>query len=639
MLLPMSTFYSRYQPIIAFLCALVVLLIVYLPTLQTIPNGSDHYYMADVGETQVVLNVWGTLHATGYPLYVMLSSALVAVFKLFGVSPAVAPSLTSLVWSVIAFALLYTLLLHLTNRIWLSALMLVLFGMMRTVWIHSAISEIYSFSLIFLLLLLLIALWRTPIRHRIYWLAFIGGIGVFNHRALIMVAPALLYAAWGELSAAPQRIPRIVIICLLLGLLGFLPYLYLPLRAWSGANWVYGDPGTWQGFLDQFLGREADRYVGLRDSWEALLANFNLVNNVLFTDATLPGVFIGIVGLLYGVTVKAYRRAAITLLLSALFAYSFHVLFYSDILSALILPILVSIACGWLFAASWLLPTTRALSAIQEFARLAPPLLREASGRGGWGVRGAFIILSAITFIVYAITQNQPFILSLTTDPRGVETIEQLRTTPANTTLMIGWGTRYSAAGFGQEVMGLLPQVTLVDHNADLATAAQDGTLITPDYSFYTFPLSWWESRLGQRVYLDVIAPRLIRVRSAPTISETIESDSVIAVEQSAECDFRDIYLDVTWQAQSTPTRDLSVFVYLLDADGNIIAQGDQSAPVYGWYPLTLWQAGELVQDIYPLPRLENAAQIRFGMYHQETDGSFVNDVDYTIPVICDDLG
>ncbi|MFN8372464.1 MAG: DUF2723 domain-containing protein [Anaerolineae bacterium] len=480
----MRTFYLRYQPIIAFCCALAVLLRLYLPTLQTIPNGADHYYMADVGETQVVLNVWGTLHATGYPLYVMLSSALVALFKLVGVSPAAAPSLTSLVWGIVSLALLYTLLLHLSRHIWLSALLLIPFGLMRTVWIHSVIPEIYSFSLIFLLLLLLVALWQKTVRHRVYWLAFIGGLGVFNHRALIMVAPALLYAVWGELAARPRQLPRVLLVCLLLGLLGFLPYLYLPLRAWSGAHWVYGDPGTWQGFLDQFLGREADRYVGLRDSWDALVANFNLVNNVLLTDVTLLGIALGIAGLGYAATVKTYRRAAVTLLLSAAFAYGFHVLFYSDILSALILPILVSLVGGWFFAALW-------------FYELKTHIFPLFDLRDGAPLAKSIVIVLFVLFFAGVITANQQFILSLTTDPRGIETIEQVRAAPPDTTLMIGWGTNHSAAGYAQEVLGLLPDVTLVDHNADLAAVIHNGTLITPEYSFYTFPLNWWQNRLA----------------------------------------------------------------------------------------------------------------------------------------------
>ena len=53
--------------ILPFLVVLAVLLPVYFSTLQTIPNGSEDYYMIDVGETQIVLNRWGTLHAANRP--------------------------------------------------------------------------------------------------------------------------------------------------------------------------------------------------------------------------------------------------------------------------------------------------------------------------------------------------------------------------------------------------------------------------------------------------------------------------------------------------------------------------------------------------------------------------------------------
>ena len=65
------------RPIVPLLLALLILLVAYLSTLQTIPNGAEHYFMIDVGETQIVLNTWGTLHTTGYPLYVIVGNVLV----------------------------------------------------------------------------------------------------------------------------------------------------------------------------------------------------------------------------------------------------------------------------------------------------------------------------------------------------------------------------------------------------------------------------------------------------------------------------------------------------------------------------------------------------------------------------------
>jgi len=662
---------ARYN-LLGFVLVVAVLLPVYLSTLQTLPNGAEHYYMIDVGETQIVLNTWGTLHATGYPLYVMSGNLLVAALRLLGVAPATAPGAVSLLWGILALALIYTLALRLfsptsqqislndnpdshnaalgtgnllspqssiLSRL-MAAALTILFGLTRTVWIHNVIAEIYSFGLVFLALLLVIALWQSPIRGRIYWLALLGGLGLFHHRALIMVAPALVYAIWPELIAflfSPSRRSRLhkilitryssLITILLLGLIGFLPYLYLPLRARAGAAWVYGEPGTWAGFWDQFLGREASRFVGPPRSLEALAANVNLVNTVLVTDVTVPGILLGLVGLAIAVRSPARRRTAITLLLSGAVAYGFHSLLYSDILSALILPITLSLAFGWLFLA------------VAIFAALKSPLSTQSSVLSPQSLKlmpHASYLLPAALFAVILITQNQPFIQDLTRDPTGLETIALARGTPYGATLMLDWGPRHFAVGFARDVLGELPFVRLVSHKADFKVLAGQAKLVTPDFTFYNRPVSWWEAQLGGTVYLNAAAPHLVEIRTWREMSPAPLVEPLAAVEQNRVCTADSIRLWVAWGAAAAPARDLSVFVHLLDASGTVIAQADATAPVYGWRPLTTWSAGELVRDVYPLPRLTNGVAIRFGLYRQLETGEFQNELVYEMPVECD---
>ncbi|HRF93708.1 MAG TPA: hypothetical protein PLZ51_00875, partial [Aggregatilineales bacterium] len=89
------------QPkILAWMVVLFPLVGIYAITMQTIPNGSGHYFMIDVGETQLVLNLWGSLHSTGYPLYVMLGNVLTSIMRLVGISPIVAPAIVSLIWGI-----------------------------------------------------------------------------------------------------------------------------------------------------------------------------------------------------------------------------------------------------------------------------------------------------------------------------------------------------------------------------------------------------------------------------------------------------------------------------------------------------------------------------------------------------------
>ena len=638
------------KAILLFILVLAVLVPVYLSTLQTIPNGSENYYMIDVGETQIVLNTWGTLHATGYPLFVMAGNIVVALLKLVGVSAAAAPAVNALLWGLLALTLIYALAVHLTGRPLLAAAMTILFGLARTVWIHNNIAEIYSFGLVFLALLLLIALWKTPPStastvitefkgrqisyKRIYWLALIGGFAVFHHRALIMVAPALLYAVWPELTANWRKLPRVVIVSLLLGALGFVPYAYLYLRAQTSAVWVYGEPGTWNGFWDQFLGREASRFIGPPSSMDGLLANFNTINSVLVTDITVPGIILGLLGLIIALRIRARRRAAITMLLSGGVAYIFHIALYTDILSALILPILLSLAFGWLFLAeaviSYQLPIASKRTSADQTDSSPRTLTQYIES-----LRIALLILP-VTFGIVLFVGNQAFIKGLTSNTTGLETIEMAKETPFGTTLMIDWGPRHFAVGFARDVLHELPNLTLVSHKANFQTILANGRLITPDFTFYNRPVSWWQEQLGTPVYIDAAAPHLVEIKTFREMAAAPLPDGITPVEQALDCTADHINLKVSWGAAQKPDHDLSVFVKLLDAGGNMIAQADEAAPVYGWRPLTTWEAGEIVRDVYPLPRSAEGATISFGLYRQLDTGEFANEYVYEAPVDCD---
>ncbi|HUN10067.1 MAG TPA: DUF2723 domain-containing protein [Aggregatilineales bacterium] len=674
--------------VLGFGLVLLILLPIYLLTLQTQINGAEHYFMIDVGETQAVLNVWGTLHATGYPLYVMVSSGLVALLRdVFGLSAAAAPAVTSLIYGVMALGLFYALVIRVlatsyrlpasteklsansdqlsaadearlvpTNHsILFAVIVTICFGLLRTVWIHSVIAEIYAFGLVILLALLWIA---TPpfgnrTRHasslqegghksRIYLLALIGGVGVFHHRAIIMVAPALLVAVWGDVwHPAAKRLSRLLralVLSVVIGLIGFLPYLYLPVRANADALWVYGDPGTWDGFWDQFTGREAARFIGTVQGWDGLLTNVGMVNGVLITDLTLPGVIAGLVGLLIALANPFRRRIAVILILNWLVPYLFHVTYYTDILSALILPILVSMALGWALLAEWVIWLGRRAHS-RPTGRLRSAPLQSADKvyvRGRWTpIMASLQIAAAVVLGVALLVQNFPFIRDLTTDPTGLETIALAEQAPPGAALMLDWGPRYFAVAFAHDVEGKLPGITPVDHRADFPAIVQaEQPLLTPEFTFYNRPVSWWAERLGRPVYLHAVAPRLVQISTQPE-QAVVTADRIAVGREQVMCSADSIRLDVAWIGPEPPARDYSVFVHLLDAAGNILAQADQATPVYGWRPVSGWLPGEIVRDVYAVERITEAVALRYGLYYQAADGAFVNDLERRVEVAC----
>jgi hypothetical protein len=640
--------------------ALCIVAILSFPLLQTIPNGSQHYYMIDVGETQIVLNTWGTLHATGYPLYVMTGSALNGLFRAAGVSAAAAPAWVSFVWGIAALACVYALCWRIVRAAWIAAGVTLIFALTRTVWIHLVIAEIYTFTLLFLALLLWLAAGDRDDQRRergntekdrekqgggddqhrergdtekdrekqgnagiqpsaslrLYALALIGGIAVAHHRALAFAAPALIVVMARDLIADRRLggIVRRVIVCLALGLLGFLPYLYLPARAAVDAGWVYGDPRTLDGFLDQFLGREASRFIGAPSSWEGLRANLELVMNVLITDVGIVGIAAGISGLIIGVFARETRRAAILLAGTGGAAFAFHVIAYTDVLSALILMVTLALAGGW----AWL---ARRLAAMPIF-----------DGRRWIAAVGTLIAAGLAAISLYA--HNAPFIESLTRDPAGLDAIQLARRVPPDTTLMLPWGVHHAAVGFARDVSGELRGFTLIDHNGDMTTGT-DRPLVTFDYTRYAHGADWWRARIGDAFHPRALAPHIVQVNAPPRQIDVADvTDAIAAVDARVVCSDAEIALSVGWVARTPLTESLRVFVHGVDAAGNVIAQADQEAPVYGWSPTNTWRAGVIVEDSYAIARTAAIIAVRYGLY-RIIDGGFENVIAREMTTAC----
>jgi hypothetical protein len=77
--------------------------------------------------------------------------------------------------------------------------------------------------------------------------------------------------------------------------------------------------------------------------------------------------------------------------------------------------------------------------------------------------------------------------------------------------------------------------------------------------------------------------------------------------------------LKLIWQTSAIPPADYTVFVHLVDPDGNLIAQAD-SPPAKGAYPTSLWDPGEIIVDeheIRDLPPGHYTLQV--GLYQPDT--------------------
>ncbi len=101
--------------------------------------------------------------------------------------------------------------------------------------------------------------------------------------------------------------------------------------------------------------------------------------------------------------------------------------------------------------------------------------------------------------------------------------------------------------------------------------------------------------------------------RSAPAAIATI-AESISLRQARLDGDT----LRLLWRTDQPIERDLSVFVHLLDAQGQLVAQAD-GVPYNGLYPLPNWRPGQFITDDRPLDVTGRPVAIVIGLYDPAT--------------------
>jgi len=620
----------QWQPIVAYLTIALILIIVYWPTMLKQPAGSDDPLLEDAGEFQVALNVWGTVHGTGYPLYTIVGNSFVHAARWLGVDPAIAPSLFSLACGLIALAVGYTILLKLTDNMAIAAIAMLLFGLTRATWAYNVFPKTYSLSLIFYFALFAIAVWpprngqAIDARRRLWWLALIGGFAVAHHRLLAFVIPGLLIALlpelwrWFRSSASKWRgAINTFALCIPLAAIGFLPYLYLPLRALAHGVWVYGDPSTPIGFWREFTAVEANYLFTPPPDIGAWLAATRDTLAIILAQVTPIGLFIIAILAVWGVRHRYEARIAV---LCALPLLIFVLIWPRAVVAqAVIQPIV-----GYLIIAAaiglgkWLKTLKKRQLLIH---RSIPAIgLLGAAGLFAW----SFTDLSAISGATLGVQEIAIAARVPVASPAST----------AQPMFILPWGMRYSAVAFSHFVTGQTAELPIGDHNTNFSNS-DHFTYFTDKDSLYTLPPAWWRSKMGAVTFSSPAADLIEVQRAASPTTQIghpppIFMDGLATPTGSLTCQTdaqgNRITLHVTWGVTQSPSKSYSVFVHLIGADpAKVLATADENVPVYGWYPTDQWLPNTLIADTYPLDRKPGAIAVQFGLYEQPQPGKFID--------------
>ncbi len=601
---------------------LAIVAVVYLLSFQTDICSNPSEYVIDSGEYQIALPLWGTVHHTGAPTYSLAGAAFVSLARLLGVAPAAGAALFSVVCALVGLGFLYALSVHLTGNPWASGAAVLALAFGQSFWINHVIAELRAFGTA----LLAASLWlavrynETQKAKFLYALAFVWAQAVVHHRLAVFTAPAMAVLVLPGLLSDRKRAPRLLLGCLGLGLSAFAFYLYMPLRARMGA-WTYGDPGTWQGFWFIFWSREVTFLFVPPSSAAELLHNARDTFAQLVLEWTRPGLIATGVGLVIATAWSRTRQLG-----WALIAWVATFIVYLAVWQAAVSPEKVLLWVSIILALA--------------LAVLAARL---------WQMRawlGAVSVVALVALAGASVYHHRNTVLSLTRDSRGREVINLLKAEmPAGRagvepTFMALWGGDYFAAAYGTRVTGELKGLQVVDHRADFKRIVESSSrLITLPSTFHELPKSWWRDRIGG-AYLSSAGLGLVEIGARPPLApadvppgtpvELGDGISLLALKVEPSSD--SLRTTLYWQAVQTPSQNYSVFVHLSDKDsinapGDMIAQADSENPVYGWYPTTKWNAGEIVREDYELTVLPGKIPmlLSIGMYTRDAAGAFHN--------------
>lgn len=263
---------------------------------------------ADNGEYQMVAATLGVAHPPGFPLYTMLGHLF--TWLPIGPTPAYRVNLLSTVTSTLTLLLVLATVYRLTKS-WLGGLTAVLaLASATTFWAQATTANIRSLTALFAALAIFSLIGfreATTAKNRkladryLILFALALGFGLAHHLSLAFMALVFLFFIL-LVDPAFIKTPRRWLKPILAGLLGFLPLLYLPLRANANAPGATTDLATLNGFVHHALGLgfSGDFFYYLEPAllWQRMLVMGNVMT-FQFANWLLLGILFGFVLMLW----------------------------------------------------------------------------------------------------------------------------------------------------------------------------------------------------------------------------------------------------------------------------------------------------------------------------------------------------
>jgi hypothetical protein len=555
--------------------------------LATLDNGLEPWQLGggDLITHQYAQAQLRFANAPGYPLYSVLGwfwfqLGTAILWPLF--NPTEILSLFSTIWGLGTLAVLYVLLLELTERNWVVAGLVTLFyGTTFFFWYYSITSEEYAAAVLQTALMILFAFrWeRTREDKYILWLALTVGLALANLITVLLALPALLFFVIKGEPGIVRR-GRLWAKAAVLTFLPLLSYGYVYLRGAQHPEWRgEGEwSSTWAWFLDFMTIRQGRGEL----SWTLGGWGPEPLSHVLH-ELTILGLVVGLVGIAF----LGRRRGG--LLYGIMLGYAAFT--YLDRFGnwfQVIMPLYLICAVGI-------------------------GVLADGAWRRWLGWPRALVVLGLVALTINRLWVNFP---EADQRDKPVDTALELGGTiladqPPKGAIISGSHEENLSLDYLTQIWGQREDlgVVITDDFLELWSSGEENLYLTKAAAAFVLPQLSRQPRLSSQG-LQLIAVRQRPNREMPTMEKGLEAgvgDNLVLLGYDHLLSNEGLHLALYWRATDRMGNDYAVSVRptkggeLLFHEGQLVQQ-DHAHPVWGHYPTSAWRRGEVVRDDYLVP-------------------------------------
>ncbi|MBP9797557.1 DUF2723 domain-containing protein [Candidatus Woesebacteria bacterium] len=285
-------------------------------------------YGGDAGDLVTAAYVGGAAHPPGYPLYSMLG-------YFFGHLPlstvAWRIGLLSSVFSAGTLFIVHKLVFRITTSQAAAVCTTLLLAGNYLIWLYGIVPEVFAMHIFLMTTLLYISVlfYFKPSSKYLYMAALIYGLGISHHHLIILMLPASLYLAfsyWNKLSA------KNYIFIALSGIVGLLPYLWVPYVAHKIPTVIWSNPTTLENMKKLITRADYGTFnsgVQIGNQLQSRILQFSFLLENYLQDFTIFGLVLFIIGAVY--LYRTHRRLGIFFIIAFLISGPFY-FFYASYL-------------------------------------------------------------------------------------------------------------------------------------------------------------------------------------------------------------------------------------------------------------------------------------------------------------------